>query len=150
MIKEEYCDLFEKKSEYWLAHCISSDFALGKGIAIQFNKHFNMKNKLRTEFSPLWEGKGYCLISEGTTVFNLVTKKRYYDKPTYETLNQSLLSMKQQAELRNVTKIAMPIIGCGLDKLEWERVKIILNDIFDETGIEIIVCRNCSEKKKED
>lgn len=141
MIKEEYCNLFEKKSEYWLAHCISSDFALGKGIAVQFNKHFNIKNKLIAEFSPLWEGKGYCLICEGTNVFNLVTKKRYYDKPTYETLRQSLLSMKQQAELRDVTKIAMPLIGCGLDKLEWEKVREIINVIFDGTNIEVIVCQ---------
>jgi hypothetical protein len=35
----------------------------------------------------------------------------------------------------------MPLIGCGLDKLEWERVKSLLIAIFDDLDIEILVCK---------
>lgn len=139
MIKEEKCDLFSKKDEYWLAHCISADFALGKGIALQFNEHFNMKNKLLNEFSFKWDNEGYCLIAENTPVFNLVTKKRCWNKPTYETLRQALVSMKEKMIELNVKKVAMPLIGCGLDKLEWDKVKTMIEEIFDD-NVEIIVC----------
>ena len=44
--KEEYRDLFTVPEDYYLAHCISADFGMGKGIVVEFNKQFDMKNKL--------------------------------------------------------------------------------------------------------
>lgn len=41
--KEEKRDLFSVPNDYYLAHCISADFALGKGIAVEFNKQ-RLKN----------------------------------------------------------------------------------------------------------
>jgi hypothetical protein len=35
----------------------------------------------------------------------------------------------------------MPEIGCGLDKLQWGKVKEIINNEFYNTPIEITVCR---------
>ena len=34
----------------------------------------------------------------------------------------------------------MPIIGCGLDRLEWSRVSNIIKEIFENDDIEILVC----------
>ena len=46
--KYEECDLFCVPSNYYLVQCISADFAMGAGIAVQFNKHFNVKeNEIR-------------------------------------------------------------------------------------------------------
>ena len=39
-----------------------------------------------------------------------------------------------------ITKLAMPLIGCGLDKLEWNRVKDVIEDVFDDTDVEILIC----------
>lgn len=39
-------DLFLTDDEYQLVHCISADFAMGKGIAVEFNKKFDMKKKI--------------------------------------------------------------------------------------------------------
>ena len=41
----------------------------------------------------------------------------------------------------NIHKIAMPIIGCGLDGLEWDRVSRIIKDVFRGEDIELLVCR---------
>ena len=38
---EVYGDLFNVDKKYYLAHCISADFALGKGIAVEFNKRYD-------------------------------------------------------------------------------------------------------------
>lgn len=49
--------------------------------------------------------------------------------------------MKALCQSENIHKIAMPIIGCGLDRLEWDKVSRIIKDVFQEEDIEILVCR---------
>lgn len=72
-------------------------------------------------------------------VFNLITKERYFNKPTYETISDSLDKMKTICLEIGVKKLAMPVIGCGLDRLEWDRVSEIIKDVFNDTNIEIII-----------
>ena len=71
----------------------------------------------------------------------LVTKERYFHVPTYESLKSSLAHMKEHMLRFNITNLAMPQIGIGLDKLEWEKVKEILCELFSETNIKITVYR---------
>lgn len=47
---EENKDLFTVSEDYNLAHCISADFGMGKGIVVEFNKRFDMKRKLQTKY----------------------------------------------------------------------------------------------------
>lgn len=142
---EETLDLFSVPEDYYLAHCISADFGMGKGIVVEFNKRFNTKNTLQTKYPDFinqWTHNQwlYQCILEGR-VFNLVTKERYFHKPTYESLYGSLLIMKRLAIQNGVTKIAMPTIGCGLDRLNWDVVKYYIRQVFSDTNIEILVCR---------
>lgn len=139
---EEKGDLFadEILSNYALCHCISSDFALGAGIAKIFAK-MGVKKALCENFPKQWQGRGYCLITvtNGVTVTNLVTKERYFHKPTLETLRQALENLRKQALEMKLTRIAMPKIGCGLDKLDWTAVREIIREMFADTDIEILV-----------
>ena len=134
----ENTDLFAMPADYALAHCISSDTALGAGIAVLFNKRFNMRAKLRK--LPK-EALKYptCVYIDG--VFNLITKDKYWNKPTLATMRASLEKMKEQALEMNIDKIAMPLIGCGLDRLHWANVSYIIKEIFADTDIEIVVCK---------
>ena len=139
---EENGDLFTENilAEYALCHCISSDFALGAGIAKAFTK-MGVKKALCEQFTNNWQGRGYCLITEtnGVTVGNLVTKKRYFHKPTLETLRQALEDLRSQALEIKIQKLAMPKIGCGLDKLDWADVHKVIKDIFSGTEFEILI-----------
>ena len=49
--------------------------------------------------------------------------------------------MKELCNEIHVTKIAMPIIGCGLDRLQWDKVSEIIKEVFKNKNIEILVCR---------
>ena len=141
-------DLFNVDPSYCLAHCISADFALGAGIAVQFDKRFDMKDKLKRLY-PNYMGYyntqaskgilGSCIIEE--RVLNLVTKRNYWNKPTYKSLEDALLDMKDICESHKIRKIAMPLIGCGLDKLEWYKVSELIKKLFSDTDIEILVCK---------
>lgn len=142
---EEVKDLFSVPEDYYLAHCISADFCMGKGIVVEFNKRFNMRTILQSKYPDfinqwIYNGWTYHCILEGR-VFNLITKERYFHKPTYETLYGALLTMKQLIGQNNITKIAMPVIGCGLDRLNWDVVKYYIRQVFDDTDVEILVCK---------
>jgi len=134
---ELYKDLFTVDKSYYLAHCIASDFRMGAGIAVQFQRKFSLRNKL------IQVGKentfpGSCVLIG--RILNLITKSRSSGKPTYETLKSSLLKMRVLCTSFNITKIAMPKIGCGLDRLQWGKVKEMLFEIFNDMDIEILVC----------
>lgn len=44
-------------------------------------------------------------------------------------------------EARNIHKIAMPTIGCGLDRLQWDKVSEIIKEVFKDSDLEILVCK---------
>lgn len=143
--KEVVKDLFTVSDDYYLAHCISADYALGAGIAVEFDKRFDMRRKLKEDAPNYWETmkhyniKGECILID--RVLNLITKEKYYHKPTYESLKQSLEMMKLVCEANHIKKVAMPTIGCGLDKLEWSKVSEIIKDVFKDADIDILVCK---------
>jgi len=134
--EEKKANIFKLCDErYYLAHCISADAKLGAGIAVQFEKEFN----LRQDLLPMTPIPYPSCIQIGR-VFNLVTKSRYSDKPTLSSLQNAVIQMRILAVKENVTKIAMPKIGCGLDRLSWINVKPIILGTFADTNIEILIC----------
>lgn len=141
-INEINGDLFKVPQGYYLAHCISGDYALGAGIAKKFDAEYNMRFKLFRDYAiPDGEKSanvGRALLIDN--VFNLVTKERCFHKPTYDTLYDTLVDMREQCEDFDITRLAMPLIGCGLDKLEWDKVKDVIEDVFENTNIEILIC----------
>ena len=132
-------DLFTVPQGYYLAHCISADFALGAGIAKVFDNVYNMRFKLFRMYDEYKYQGGDALLVDN--VFNLVTKPKCYHQPTYDSLREALESMRAQMELFAVTKLAIPMIGCGLDRLNWEDVYAIIEDVFADSNVDILVCQ---------
>ena len=74
-------------------------------------------------------------------MLNLITKEKYNLKPTLDTLTEALYAMRRIVEQEGIRHIAMPKIGCGLDKLRWEDVEARIHQVFDEVqDLEILVC----------
>ena len=141
--REEKRDLLTVPQGYMIAHCISADFALGAGVAKQIDAAFNMREMLNLMWGKISDMDGKwtspcCLPC--ANVFNLVTKDKYFHKPTLNSLEISLREMKDYAVEMGVKKIAMPQIGCGLDRLNWSDVAVLIKEIFEDTDIEILVC----------
>ena len=143
--KEEIRDLFSVPNDYYLAHCISADFGMGKGIVVEFNKRFDIKRKLQSKYPDYLNQYTHCRIGgdcilEGR-VLNLITKERYFHKPSIITMRIALQKMKNICVDNNITQIAMPTIGAGLDKLNWTDVSKQIHMIFDNLDVEILVCK---------
>ena len=134
---EQKGDLFSLDSKYYLVHCISADFGMGAGIAVEFNKRFNMKNKLLSMWKNQRPDYPQALLID--KVFNLVTKTKYWSKPTYQTITDAINDMAEICKQNNIKYLGMPAIGCGLDKLQWYKVREIIKESFKDLDVEIEV-----------
>lgn len=134
---EEKRDLFSVQLPYHLAHCISTDAKMGVGIAVQFKQRFNLRQLDQlAKWNQLYVGQSVHI----DRVFNLITKQYYWHKPTPHTFREAILAMKNQAVRESVTHIAMPTIGAGLDRLNWDDNRAIIKEVFKDTDITILVC----------
>lgn len=134
-------DLFKVSEDYFLVHCISQDCKMGAGIAVEFVKRNpNMRNTLQKMNPKIGEALYYNL--EGVHgVINLITKERYFNKPTREDFNESIIDLKMVTLSYDVKKLAMPLIGSGLDRLSWNESSKFIQETFADTDIEILVVK---------
>lgn len=134
---EIYRDIFTVGKEYYLAHCIASDLRMGAGVAVKMQKEFGLRGKIQKQNVDL--SHPTCVLTG--RVFNLITKKRSSGKPSQQSLELAIDIMADIAIKKDISKIAMVKIGCGLDRLSWPYVKIAIKNAFSETNIEILVCK---------
>lgn len=141
-------NLFDVGPEYFLVHCISADFKMGLGIAKTFADLGCREEVLKKTRTYYWQSVGNRVIwtaipldieKHPKGVYHLVTKEKYFHKPTYQDVFDALYDLKHFF-LHDGDKIAMPKIGCGLDKLEWSRVRKIIFQLFKEKDVEILIC----------
>lgn len=143
--REINLDLFETDYSYALAHCISADCKMGAGIAKEFRRRYpDIPKKVLNSKPKIGDVISYH--SKGRMIFNLVTKKKYYHKPTYETFASAIIGLKFKCEDLCIKKIAIPLLGAGLDKLDWSENKKIIQNVFYHTDIEILVCKPQNKK----
>lgn len=134
-------NLFELDGTHVLVHCIAYDHRMGAGIALEFCKRYpwlrsDVKNKLLYQ---RYSNISVYSSRNNVTVCNLVTKRYSYGKPTLDSLRDSLKDLARQCVEFNLKKLAMPLIGCGLDRLNWNDVKSIIHDVFKDIDVEIEV-----------
>ena len=54
-------------------------------------------------------------------------------------LEKSLEELKKLCYRLKIDKLSMPRIGCGLDRLNWSLVKEMIEEVFEDSGIDITV-----------
>ena len=132
-------DLFKVPKDYVLAHCISRDCEMGAGIAKEFNRRYpRMKNCLLST-RPSKTAVVFYHQRDKHEVLNMVTKERYFHKPTRNDFNKTVISLKNEVVARGIKKLAIPLIGSGLDKLNWNVSSEFIKQTFKGTNIEILV-----------
>lgn len=135
---------FNKDSDIYV-HCISQDFAMGAGIAKTFSQKFSQFIKNRKEMISEYNHNNpykriYVADCNGIKIVNLVTKAKYWMKPTMTSLELSLWNLRKFIEDNpDVKRVLMPRIGSGLDKLKWEEVKTAILENLEDLDIEVKV-----------
>ncbi|RHZ75308.1 hypothetical protein Glove_216g113 [Diversispora epigaea] len=134
--KEIQGDLFVDSDENdALAHCISQDLRMGKGIALSFLKKYKGVDELKAQKKQV--GQVAYLLRENRYIFYLITKSNVNDKPTEENFEKSLVDLRNLCEKLNVQGLSVPRLGTGLDGLKLEFVKDVINRVFTGCNIRI-------------
>lgn len=139
-LRELFGDLFTS-SDQALAHCVSHDLRMGAGIALQFRNRFGQVDTLYKHLPQTCPTIVYLPPSQMDQryAFYLVTKYRYYDKPTYDDLLATLSMLRRKLDYLGITTLSIPVLGCGLDKLKWPLVRDLICSVFENSGIRISV-----------
>ena len=135
--KEVIGDVFSSPWSSALAHCISLDCKQSKGIALEFCRRFGRNHFM--EKKNLHVGDIIIQTYRGRPIFNLITKKRFFNKPTYESLESALIAMRNYLIQHNILGVSLPKLGCGIDRLKWKHVKLLIQRVFNHTNIEVTV-----------
>lgn len=135
----EICgDIFKATPKYFaLAHCVSADLRMGRGIAVRFRQLFGKVDELARQ-KQLPGGCAHIVVN-GRCIFYLVTKQRCFHTPKYLHLRMSLQKMRDTVEEYGIDSVAMPRIGSGLDGLKWNLVRAIIEDVFRDSPVLIHV-----------
>ncbi|KAJ4459849.1 putative O-acetyl-ADP-ribose deacetylase 1 [Paratrimastix pyriformis] len=137
--REVQGDLFTAPPNEALAHCVSKDLHMGKGIAVPFRQRFGGVPELKDQGPEI--GKCLTLVRDGRPIYYLITKvnERYFHFPTEDALRTTLLAMREKMLSAGVRALNIPRIGCGLDRLNWGRVTAMIRDIFRDDPVVITV-----------
>lgn len=113
---------------YHIAHCVDANLTFAKGTASIINAFYNMRVKIFKEYTPNRIRVGEALLVDN--VFNLLANQNRYDKVTMDSLYHCVVEMAEICKALNIKYLAMPHIGCGYNKLQWEDVKEMIDLVF--------------------
>ena len=134
MIKEIEGDLFMHLEGRVPVHCIAADHRMGAGIAVPMARRFALHEALDGYGALLdWPS---CVYANG--VLNLVTKRLSFHKPELADFARALDEMNGLCRRYGITKLVMPQIGCGLDRLDWADVLTLLQEKVGD--LDVLVC----------
>lgn len=126
-------DLFEAQTEA-IVNTVNTVGVMGKGIALQFKQRFPDNYIIYKKACDDKELEtGQLLITESNSLFfkyiiNFPTKAHWRNPSKYEYIEQGIDTLIEEIQKRDIKSVALPPLGAGNGKLEWEKVKEILND----------------------
>jgi Reverse transcriptase (RNA-dependent DNA polymerase)./Integrase core domain. len=126
-------NIFERENN--LVHCISNDKMLSKGFAEQVDSRYQSKEYLKGRQGKLIPQP----INKNKKIFHLVTKEKYYDKPTLKNISECLIELRDYCINNDVFEIHMPRICSGLDKFDFNIIHKKISEIFKETHMKIYI-----------
>lgn len=154
-IEGDISDALERKEI--VVHCVSSDFEMGIGVAktlatleptlrpMMRKAHPMGKEGEFSPFTAVWESE------DDKTIFNLVTKYRYFNKPTLDTLRLAIMNMASILERYmpiGDIHISMPMIASGADKIHWCKTEKLLKELLSDRVNITVYTYNPRRKRK--
>ncbi|KAE9522208.1 hypothetical protein AGLY_017390 [Aphis glycines] len=136
-IKEDVKNIFQTNSEYSIAHCISADLKMNKGLAAQIKNKFGDASAQLKNLKPM-VGEAIPINMGNRTIYYLITKQKYFLKPTYDNIKTTLQNLKKTMNKLHDYKIAISTIAAGLNKRNWSMTKQLIYHEFQNSNIEYL------------
>lgn len=123
-----------------LATCISADIAMSEGIEQEFKTRFKHDEFLNSQQLTLHDVS--VVADKDRLIYYLITKLHFWDKCTYEALFNVLVTLKHHLIKHSQHSISIPKLGCGFDRLRWNKVRSMIRYVFRNTDIKVSVYQN--------
>lgn len=144
IIREENINILNAPQGYTIAVDFSADMNYESGLSKVLNETFNIEERLPdsliiidgNEDDPLDCGQIY----EVGNLYMLIVKENSFDLPDHSYLMESLEELRKQCEFDHIKRLAIPKICSEENEFEWEDVKQLIDIVFRETDVEILVC----------
>lgn len=147
-ITEKHINILELPKEYSLAHCISADLKMSKGIALSVKETFGDATPILSRSNPK-----VCDVIPiqfpNKLIYYLVTKNKYNQTPKIEDIKLTIKNLKACMDNHNDRNLSIPLLACGLDKHNWSDIKSIILNEFQNTNKQILVCLNNTPNPKD-
>lgn len=128
----EYGDIFQLEGVVNYAHGCNCAGAMGKGIAVAFKEKYPkmyLEYKRRCKSGEFAPGDIYVYQYGEGYVFNLGTQVSWTTGATLLAVEQSFEKMLAYAVAHGIRQIALPRLGAGLGRLDWNEVKDVMRRI---------------------
>lgn len=125
MITVKIGNLFESSASTWVntVNCVG---VMGKGIALEFKKHFPAMFKdyvKRCNAGQVKLGQPYHFSNLfGASIVNFPTKKHWRSTSRLQDIEQGLDYFMANYQVWGIQSIAFPPLGCGNGGLDWADV----------------------------
>lgn len=138
MIEIKQGDILRADAEA-LVNTVNCVGVMGRGIALQFKKAFpeNFKAyKTAADHNELRPGKmsvyDLCRLLNPRYIVNFPTKRHWKGKSRIEDIESGLKTLVQEVHRLGIHSIAVPPLGCGLGGLEWNEVRLRIEQAFED------------------
>lgn len=153
MIRYIKGDLLSSTAEA-LVNTVNTVGVMGKGIALQFKNRFPENYKVYREAckKETFKTGQVLVVREGDLlhqkiIVNFPTKAHWKADSKYEFISSGLEALKVAIKENEIKSIAIPPLGCGNGGLEWNRVKLMIEEALQNINCDIIVYTPNSEIK---
>jgi hypothetical protein len=96
-IKEDIKNSLQTNSEYSIAHCISADLKMNKGLVAQIKNTFGDTSAQLNKLKPMI-GEAIPINIGNRIIYHLVTKQKYFHKPKYDDIKLTIQNLKNQCK----------------------------------------------------
>lgn len=130
-----------------LVNTVNTVGVMGKGLALQFKKLFpaNFKayqNACKTGVLQIGKPLVFeeeSLLNGKKIIINIPTKTDWRLPSQYSYVESGLEALKEIIHARNLKTVAIPPLGAGNGKLDWVKVKTIIEEKLSDVKADIYV-----------
>jgi hypothetical protein len=145
---EKTINMFQKNKNVGFAHCISADIEserqMSAGVAVIFRKHFGRPTR-----EDFLDKHLTCQVAEGgATVYGLVTKAKFNEKPMLEDYDKAFQQLTIDFKQKKLDKLICSPMGCIRDRVPLNRFINNLVKFQEDTKASITIVIN-EEKQRQ-
>ena len=134
-------DIFQSTMQT-LVNPVNTVGVMGSGLACEFSRRYpEMLNvyKQHCQDGSFKMGTLWIYRAFDKWILNFPTKKHWRDPSELIYIEAGLTTFVRTYEVRGITSIAFPKLGCGLGKLGWPPVRILFEKYLGSIEIPIEV-----------